>query len=178
VFDYVVRTLPSLSAGYAYYPNQSVNGLLLRLGRYADPATFNLAPRVEWIRVASTVFGIALLAGAAVVLRRSSAKTDEVTRFALAVAAATLASPVVWIHHLTSLSIGLAVLARHIVYHHVASLRSVRIAAFTGLVLVGSFFDGSELAGVPLALLTGLEFYGGLVTLACLAWVARGNVNA
>ena len=171
--DYAVNTLPSLSAGYAYYPNQSANGLLLRLGGYADPAVFNLAPRVPWVQLVSSLFGLLVLTVTAIVLRRRSDRSDDLMCFALATAGATLASPVIWMHHLTTLSIGLAVLARYIAYEDAAVPTGLQVSTLLGLLLVGSYFEGSRLSGMPLALLTGFEFYGAIMVLACLAVVTR-----
>jgi len=176
LFEYVTNLLPALSAGYAYHPNQSINGLLLRLGHYAPAEQFNLAPAVGWVKLASAVFALAVLAVTAFVLRRRGSGSDPMVSLAIAVTAGTVASPVTWPHHLSALSIGLAVLARTALDGESFVSPKVQWLGFLSFFLIGTYIDGSRLDGFPLALLSGFGFYGSLLLLACLMTVSHDEV--
>jgi hypothetical protein len=166
---YLFETLPYLSAGYAYFPNQSVNGLLLRLVGREDPAVFNLAQDVAWIGFASKGFAVVVCGAALVALRRRGAASEEgrLEALALAVLAATLASPVCWIHHYALLALPFVVAARRALEQRRASA-----LLFASWLLAGWFYDARYLRGFPAALGSGLELYGGLLLLA---WFLRGG---
>lgn len=102
--DYL-RVLSFLSQhGEAYYPNQSLNGLLNRLMSVDNPGLYiNLELRAgqfppfnPWIYAASLAVSVAILAGA--VLRRGNA-ADGVWDFARMAVSCTMASPIAWEHH-------------------------------------------------------------------------------
>jgi hypothetical protein len=171
--DYLFNALPALSSGYAYYRNQSINGLLLRLGGYADPVEFKLAPLVPWVRLTSTLFAVAILAMTAYVLRRRVSSSGRLLAYAVAVSAATIASPIAWTHHFSSLSIGLCLLARYVLYEEVEVSRRVQWLGFLSFLLTGCYFDSRFSSGFPLGLLSAFEFYGALILLACLVAVTR-----
>ena len=173
--EYVFGTLPTLSAGYSYLPNQSLNGLLLRSFTGEDPAVFNLATSVQWIQLASVLFGLGVLAAAARACRRRSASAcedDALLPLAIALAAVVIASPVSWIHHYVLLTIPYCVAYRRLSAPGGRS-RRLEAALFASVVLVGWFFDARHLSGFPLALLGGLEFYGALALFACLLALVR-----
>lgn len=173
--DYVFETLPVLSAGYAYFPNQSINGMLHRLFTQTDPETYNLAPAVGWIKTASAVFGLALLAIAAVgCRRRREAAGDDalVLKYALAITAATIASPVCWMHHLTALLIAFAAGVGYLRANPAARTRVVDALMLASFLLTGFFFDTRHLGNGAIALLSGPGFYGALILFACLLALA------
>jgi alpha-1,2-mannosyltransferase len=104
--DYVTRILPQLSVGYAFYPNQSWTGMVLRLA--GEPfAAFALPSPSPGARVAAMALNLTTFAVAIVVLRtasrRSAARTPQTLASALCFAwlAVTLASPISWEHHYT-----------------------------------------------------------------------------
>jgi hypothetical protein len=104
--DYVTRVLPRLSSGYAFYPNQSWTGAILRLAGepFADFALPTPSSAVRGVCVAASA---STLAAAALVLRtaarRHGAATPGVLVCAMGFAwlAVTLASPISWEHHFT-----------------------------------------------------------------------------
>jgi hypothetical protein len=182
-WKYVTETLPHLSAGYAYFPNQSVNGLLHRLVGVEDPAVFNLALERGWIKAASAVFALAVLVTTTLVLRSTWRPTEEpmavrndlaVHRLGIVATAAVLASPVCWMHHFVLLTLPFVTLARRLLRSG-ARPRALAFGWFVSLALVGWFFDGRHLSGFPWAFLTGLEFYGavGLLVILLAADVRR-----
>lgn len=181
--DYLFETLPILSAGYAYYPNQSANGMLHRLFTQTDPEEFNLAPAVGWIKVASAAFGLAVLAVAAIAFRRRREATDNddalLLKYALAITAATIASPVCWTHHLTVLLIALCAAVRFLSTHPDMRSRAVDAALLASYLLTGFFIDTRDVGNGVVALISGPGFYGSLMLLACLvALVWRGPASA
>jgi len=174
--DYLFVTLPTLSAGYAFFPNKSLNGLLLRAFSEVDPAVFNLAPAVPWIQTASAVFALCVLASAAIVLRRRphrpSPELDSM-RFATALTAAVVASPVCWEHHLTAMFIPLCVGVSYLRLYPGQRRPWLDAALLCSFLLTGFFFDSRYLGGWPIGLLSGLEFYGSLLLLLCLLCLSR-----
>ncbi len=160
---YAFETLPILSSGYAYYPNQSFNGLLLRMLTDADPADFNLATPNTPIKIASSLLGLGLLGAAAWAAwpPAGGGTHRQALRLALLLAAATIASPVCWMHHLTAFLPAVALLMND-------RLRLTgwwggwrETAALAGFLLISSYFDGRALSGFPAAFLSILPFYGG-----------------
>jgi hypothetical protein len=175
--EYVFETLPALSAGYAYFPNQSINGMLHRLFTQIDPAVYNLAPSVPWITAASTAFGIALLAATAIALRRTRRATGGDTLllgFVASLVAATAASPVCWEHHLTVLLIAFAVVVNLAWQEKAFRSTCMDVALLASFLLTGFFFDTRHFGGWPMALLSGMGFYGLLIVLVC-QWTLLGR---
>ncbi len=173
--DYVFHALPMLSGGYAYHPNQSVNGLLMRLFTSEDPAVFNLSMPVSWIKFTSTVFGLCVLALAAVTCRSAirRRREPELLCYALAVTAVTIASPICWTHHMTAFIAPLAIVARRILDEPRLRSPALLATAFASAILTGAFYDARHLSGLPLGLLTGFEFYGALLLLGTLVAFSR-----
>jgi hypothetical protein len=173
--DYVFHALPMLSGGYAYHPNQSVNGLLMRLFTGEDPAVFNLSTPVAWIKSASTVFGLCMLALAAFTCRSAiqRSREPELLCYALAVTAVTIASPICWTHHMTAFIAPLAIIARRFLDEPRLRSPAILATAFASAILTGAFYDARHLSGLPLGLLTGFEFYGALLLLGTLVVLSR-----
>jgi hypothetical protein len=103
-FDYL-RVLSYLGErGEAYYPNQSVNGLLNRLMSVGDPQHYNnlkfeiekFAPFNRWVYGATVVSSSAILLAA--IAWRDRAE-DRVADFCRMAASLTIASPIAWEHH-------------------------------------------------------------------------------
>jgi len=104
--DYV-KVLSFLSQhGEAYYPNQSVNGLLNRLMSLADPLLYvsldlpagKFPAFNPWIYAATLATSAAFLLTA--LMRRSSTQEpDRALDFSTMVLSCTMASPIAWEHH-------------------------------------------------------------------------------
>src|SRR5262245_1329946 len=100
--DYL-RALSFMSQhGEAYYPNQSVNGLLNRLAGLAEPQLYNnlefqiggFPPFNPWV-YGGTMVAAAVILLTAIFHRRS----DRVIDFCTMAVSATIASPIAWEHH-------------------------------------------------------------------------------
>lgn len=100
--DYL-QVLKMLSRhGEAYWPNQSVNGLLNRLFDNGDPVIFSMtdfAPYHPIVYAGTLISSIALLAAALWPLRAAETQQSSALNFAIMLAAATMASPIAWEHH-------------------------------------------------------------------------------
>jgi alpha-1,2-mannosyltransferase len=104
--DYL-RVLSFLSQrGEAYYPNQSVNGILNRLMSISAPEAFvtldlpagQFPPFTPWIWASTLTSSLALLGFALLCSRRRDAN-GTVIDLALMALACTMASPIAWEHH-------------------------------------------------------------------------------
>lgn len=92
--------------GEAFFPNQSLNGLLNRLMSLSDPDAYNnllwradhFPPRTGWIVALVTLFSLAMLASASA--KTLTARDDRsYLDFCLFTISLTLASPIAWEHH-------------------------------------------------------------------------------
>ncbi len=174
IHDYLFELLPVLSNGLAYYPNQSLNGLLLRLYTDLDPAEFNLAPAVGWIKNVCSVWGLALLAAAWIPCRAPRGPRDhdgDVLCYVLATVAVTIASPIVWIHHFTAFFVPMAVACNYLARFPQARRLWFELLMLVGWWLVTFFFDSQYLKSGWLVLLGSLGFYGSLLLVIALAGV-------
>ena len=171
---YVTDVVPKLSASYAYFANQSFQGLLLRLFTDQAPGVFDLAEPVTWIRVTANLLGLGLLAATAFALRGAST-TREGSRAALALAMASVvvASPVCWIHHYAMLAPSLALAAGVCIGRPELRVPRVAFPLLAGGVVLSFFFDSHGLGSGWAALGTGLELYGALLFLASLVLLIR-----
>jgi hypothetical protein len=172
--DYVLKALPTLSSGYAFYPNKSMNGLLLRLFSDEDPAVYNLVKPVPWIKAVSLIFWLCMLLLATYVSRiqrRVSVQEDSVLCCVFAITAVVVASPICWEHHLAALVIPFCVVVNRLWGQPWLRSRVLDGLLFSSILLVGTFFHAEHLSGFPKALFSGLEFYGALLFLGCLFWL-------
>jgi hypothetical protein len=115
-------------------------------------------------------FSILVLALSAVVLRRGT--RCPLASYTVAVAAATLSSPVIWPHHFAALSIGFVVLARLLGTGNRPPNDPLRWTAFASFVLIGCYLDTSRIEGMPLGLLSawgliGSSMFLGVLLAAC-----------
>jgi hypothetical protein len=176
--DYLFKMLPHLSSGYAYAPNQSFSAMLLRTFTDESASVLTLAQPVAWIKLASSLFGIGLLVSVGVASRgRLDGEWGDTHGlfFGLVVAAATLASPVCWMHHYVLLAIPLVTAARALRRHPVLGRGALDLALLMGAVLLSFYFDGQY---AP-AILANLEFYGAMIVFVCsLAMLRRLNFEA
>ncbi len=171
--DYV-RVLSFLSQhGEAYYPNQSVNGVLNRVMSIFDPQAYvsldlpagQFPPFTPWVWAATLASSLALLLFA--LLRPFWRERDDgkrVTDLALMAVACTMASPIAWEHH----------------YGVTLPIYAVMLAACYGdrtrliwlgisYVLVSTYVPVTNLlAASPLNLLQSSLFAGAIILLALL----------
>lgn len=173
--DYLFRTLPTLSAGYALHANQTLQAMLLRLGSYADPSIFNLAPPVTWIRVVSGLCGLAMFGLIAIAIRHEPTGRDDAPLriLAAAVGVAAIAAPVCWEHHLSVLLIAVAALVGHYRLRPELRTRGREGAMIAGFVLTGAHFDTRQMWGFPWALFSVPGLVGALLILGCLVGTFR-----
>jgi hypothetical protein len=104
--DYL-RLLSHLSErGEAFYPNQSINGLLNRLMSIADPINYNnlewvdghFPPFTAWIYISTLISSAAILA-LALLRRRRGDDADGLLDLCTIALSITLAAPIAWEHH-------------------------------------------------------------------------------
>lgn len=160
---YVTDVLPSLSDGYAFFPNQSWNGLWNRIV-HGDMLRFQIAPPSAVVRLLTIAFGLATLAAGIWATRR--ARTREVAGvdvLAFAWLVATLASPIAWEHHYAPC---LFLFVRWLsVRRHNPSLERYDIAIAGGWICLSSYFE-VRLLGSPLDVLAASYGLVGGVILA------------
>lgn len=171
--EYVTEALPTLSAGYAYFRNQSFNGMLLRVFTEQDPAVFDLAEPVPLLKAAASALGLTLLVVTALASRRAASRgASPAVLLGIAIAAVVLASPVCWFHHLLLLAPPLAVGVASLRARGASPTTPVAVLLLLGGVLAGSFFDGGGLDNGVASLASGFAFYGGLLVLFALVRIA------
>src|SRR5690606_8884428 len=118
-------------------------GLLLRLFRHHDPQQFNLADPDRWIKMYSSLFGIAVLTVTTLVCRRNvdpEKNSDQLFALATMIVAATIASPVCWLHHLSALTLPFAVVANRLYSKPQYRTMGRDALLFLSFVLVSYFF--------------------------------------
>ena len=171
-FDYL-RVLSFLSQhGEAYYPNQSVNGVLNRLMSLSDPQAFvsldlpagKFPPFTSWVWVATLMSSLALLLLALLRPFRGDDRGRGID-LALMAVGCTMASPIAWEHHYgVTLPIYAVMLA--------ASLGDRSRLMWLGIsyVLVSTFVPAANLlAATPLNLLQSTLFAGAIVLFVLLS---------
>ena len=173
--EYGTRVIPMLSAGYAFYPNQSWNGLFNRLYDQPPPTEFVLAPARAAVRVASYVFGLATYFVALAASRRSRGTPPSPTvLLSLAWIATTVVSPIAWEHHYAP---ALFVFATLYAVCRSGARRPAWLPAATAVAfaLTAGYFDVRSLEGAGPRLLASYVFAGGLLlTAACIAALRVG----
>jgi hypothetical protein len=101
LFDYVTVVRSIARYGEAYWPNQSVNGLLNRLLGNGDPIWFSdydFVPYHPLVHALTVLTTLALIAGA-LWPRAVDSSVKRSADFLIVCVAATIASPVAWEHH-------------------------------------------------------------------------------
>ena len=170
--DYL-RVLSFLSQrGEAYYPNQSVNGILNRFMSISSPEAFvtldlpagQFPPFTPWIWAATLTSSLALVAFALLQSRRHDAngRLIDLARMALA---CTMASPIAWEHHY-----GMTLPIYAVMLAGTLGDRKRLTSLAISYVLVSTFVPATNLlAGSPLNLLQSTLFAGAIVLLVLLA---------
>lgn len=156
---YVADVLPALGNGYAFFPNQSWNGLLNRLV-HDNMARFVIAPPSDLVRVGTLALGIATIAAAMAVARRPSLRP---TSFLLGLAwlAVTMASPIAWEHHYGPALFLFAIWLRERALGAPGLARGDLALAFAWIA-VSNYFEVRTLEG-PAALLASCLLFGALL---------------
>jgi len=166
--DYL-RVLSFLSQhGEAYYPNQSVNGLLNRVMSVFDPVAYknleffegDFPPFNPWIFGATLATSLLILAAA--LLRTGTAgDPDRKLDFSIMALSATMASPIAWEHHYGVMLPVFAVLL-------VASLGHPRRLVWLGIsyVLISNYISATQLLAPTLWNVA--QSYGFIAALAVL----------
>jgi len=174
--DYATRVLPMLSAGYAFYPNHSWNGLFNRLYDQPPPTEFVLAPPRAVVQALTLACGATTYAVALFAAWRSRADRPSPTwLLGLAWLTVTLASPISWEHHYAP---GLFVFASLYAVCRSPAARPAWLPFATALsfVLMAGYFDVRSLESRAARLLASYVFAGGLILeLACVALLRRGS---
>jgi hypothetical protein len=176
--DYL-RVLSFLSQhGEAYYPNQSVNGVLNRLMAIFDPQAFvnldlpagQFPPFTLWIWAATLASSLALLLFA-LLRRRGPDDHGRIIDLATMAVSCTMASPIAWEHHYgVTLPIFAVMLA--------ASLGDRTRLAWLGTsyVLVSTYVPAANmLAATPLNILQSSLFAGAIILFVLLATGKSGS---
>ncbi len=164
---YYTRMVPLLSAGTAFYPNQSFNGFLTRLMGAGDYRRADLSVDLQTPRLAAAVAGAALVAiSIFAVARRRREEGEEVEEdgFATLILASLLVSPISWEHHYV-----LALLPAWMLARRWCAARAVPwglpAAAGLSLALAGSYVGVAVFEkfgpGALLPLLSSAAFLGG-----------------
>ena len=171
--DYL-HLLSHISArGEAFYPNQSVNGLLNRLMSLVDPSSYNnlkwldghFPPFNPWI-YACTLGSSLLILAMAFLRGRRAEDPDGTLDFCTIAVACTIASPIAWEHHYGILLPVYAVLLA-------AFLHDPRRLIWIGVsyVLASNFFSVAKLlAQSPFNIAQSYVFAAALIVLATLLW--------
>lgn len=163
---YVTTVLPAVSAGYAFYPNQSWSGTFQRLA--GMPAfDFVIAPPPAPIRLAATLAsGVTLLVGlwAARRAARAGRPGDLALHLAFAWTIVTLASPISWEHHYAPAIFVFAILLRRSEALP-ADAVALACAAFP---LVAGFIDVRGFHGMLGRLAMSYVMLGGILLAAAL----------
>jgi alpha-1,2-mannosyltransferase len=154
--------------GEAYWPNQSVNGLLNRLLDNGDPLHFD---RYSFPPYHAVVYFGTLISSLAIVmiaLWPARGRSADSLDLAIALLGATLAAPVAWEHHYGIL-LPIFALATPIVLQRSASkLRSVLLLA-SYLMVANALLRPTWLLGDPMReLLASHLFFGALLLFAIL----------
>ena len=161
--------------GEAYYPNQTVNGLLHRWFSNGDSTQWYyhsyppFHPHVYWGTLVTSLLLVAL----ALVARRRPKGIGRDADFALAGLVATMASPIAWEHHYGVLAPIFAFLLPALLKYPVAGRATLPLLA-ASYVLASNFIDAAQrLTEVPVwNVLQSYLFFAALTVLALL-WRLR-----
>jgi hypothetical protein len=169
--DYLHVLSRIASRGEAFYPNQSVNGLLNRLVGIGDPANYNnLEWRGDWFPPSNALVYFATLASSALFLglalfrSRRGDDHDGLLDLCTIALSCTLASPIAWEHHYGILVPVFAVLLPSLV-HDARQLICLGVA----YTLASNFIPATNLlAQTPFNVVQSYLLAGALMTLVLL----------
>jgi alpha-1,2-mannosyltransferase len=168
------------NTGEVYWPNQSINGLLNRLFGNGDPVHFDehgFASARPIIHILTLLSSLALLALALWPGRRRRREADQsVDDLALALVAATIASPVAWEHHYGALLPVFAVTLPELALARPLGRATAPLLAFSYLAAASVFlrpeiFFANRISG----LLGSHLFFGGVALYVLLVALRAGR---
>lgn len=141
-----VRVLSFIAArGEAYYPNQSLNGLLNRWfqnGSILEFDDFAFSPYLPWVAWGTAITSVALVA-AACSLPFVRSVLDPRLEFAVAAVTATIASPIVWEHHY-GIFLPILAMTMPIVVTASPAGRATPFLLALAFVLIGQYFEAAQ----------------------------------
>ena len=178
---YVTHVLPEAARGYAFFPNQSIGGLLHRLASSAPIDAFELMTPNPVVMRGTVVLGALVYAAAFVVIARARRRQDlRREAFALAWLVATMIAPIAWGHHYAAALFPLAWLAGRARDGHERDGARLGLVAI-GCALLGSYFVVSGLRGAGPRLLASYGLFGALLaagTFALTLWRGAARSTA
>jgi hypothetical protein len=166
--------------GEAYYPNQSVNGLLNRLLDNGNNTDFQAGefPPFNVVVYVGTIVTSIVIVGAALFWRADESGADSTVDLLIAGLSFTIASPVAWEHHYGILMPAFAVLLPAMLRWPVLGKWSLPILGLAYLLSANFYNLAQKFAGRPL--LTPVQsylFFGALIVLVLL-YLVRHAVAA
>jgi alpha-1,2-mannosyltransferase len=169
--DYIAVASFMSRHGEVYFPNQSINGFLHRLLFNGDSLVWEpyaFAAFNPWV-YGGTLVAAAVLAAAALFLRRSGNEAD----FSAAILAATIASPIAWEHHFGIMMPILAAMAP------AATSARARILLLLAYFVGGLFYQDliTRAGNTPWNFVQSYLLFSGLLLLGWL-WFGRGRKSA
>ena len=168
-FNYL-KVLSFISAhGEAYYPNQSINGLLNRLlhnGNILEWEGQAFPPFNPWVYAGTLISSIALISSALFWPVKPGEK-GSITDFSIIALTCTIASPVAWVHHYGILLPIFAFLLPALLKTKVFGKMTIAYLA-TSYFLTSNNFPTRSLAYTPLNIIMSYVLVGGAMVLTCL----------
>jgi alpha-1,2-mannosyltransferase len=156
--------------GEAYYPNQSINGLLNRWlgnGSILEFDDFAFSPYHPWVAWGTAVTSAALLV-AALSLPFVRRAVDRRLEFAVVALTATIASPIVWEHHY-GIALPIFAMAMPIVVAASPAGRATPLLLALSFVLIAQYFhEAQRFASTPWNPLQSYTLFGALLFLSLL----------
>jgi hypothetical protein len=152
--------------GEAYYPNQSLNGLLQRLIGHAPVFETNAFPPYDPVVHIGSLIGSVLIIALALFAPRARGQAQHLLEFQFAALAFSIASPVAWEHHYGIVAPMLVVLFAMAALQQLTGRQLALLA--TAYVLTSNYIGITDLLtgqAAPLSLLQSYMFFGGLILL-------------
>jgi alpha-1,2-mannosyltransferase len=155
--------------GEAYFPNQSMNGLLNRLLGNGSNLQFDdnaFSPVNAVVSTVSTLTTMLLL-GAALLVPHANDRRSRALDFAIASLTVTMMSPIAWEHHY-GIVLPLFALVVPASIDATASAARAALALAVSFMLIGQFIEPAQrLADTAFNPLQSYTFFGALLLLGC-----------
>jgi hypothetical protein len=156
--------------GDAYYPNQSINGLLNRLfqnGNILDWQETAWPPFNLWVYGGTLISSIALISMALFWPMRKSEK-GSIVDFSIVALTCTMASPLAWVHHWGILLPIYAFLLPTLLKRKIFGRMTLAYLAISYVLTSNNFAISKALADTPLNIAMSYLLVGGSMVLVCL----------
>jgi hypothetical protein len=178
--DYVTRVLPTLSAGYAYYANQSWSALVQRSFFTGDISFFALTPAPYGVRALGWGLGaLSYGAGMAMVWRWREREVAPALLLGLGWLVATMTSPIAWQHHYAPALFVFAMLLRAAEQDARLRVPAVTVPLAAAFALMASYFEVRGLHGAVSRLAVSYLLFGAALLATSLAvLLERGLLSA